>query len=277
MNLLDMNVHAEDFVSKLLNALFGWQLVSAKSASHPCIDLLDDSQGLAVQVTSDNTSAKLNKTINCLKSHTRDEQIRSLKVFSLVPKQKRYTVGAECPGIKFDWREDILDFDDTVVATSRIADLRHLQRIHECIIEAIPNTFPEYRIQSLPLKTPVTDPDAGVNRLAAAIEDYYKALKNTAERTKWQRPGGVRVQAGEIQIPARVVRDKLRPESQRPPKQKGPDEGYRPHIDPKIAQLYEMPGEGKDEVLWEHRRVSTTLRQSLLEFSEYFGPSLVVC
>ena len=25
------------------------------------------------------------------------------------------------------------------------------------------------------------------------------------------------------------------------------------------------------------RRVSTTLRQSLLEFSEYFGPSLVVC
>jgi HEAT repeat protein len=256
LNLLDTNVHAEDFVSKLLNALFGWQLISAnrKTANHPCFDLLDDAQGLAVQVTSENTSAKLNNTINCLNRHKRGEQIRSLKVFLLVPKQKRYTVGTECPGIKFDWCEDVLDFGDAVEAASRITDLRHLQRIHECIVEAIPTIFPEYRIQTLPLKTPVTDPDAELDRLAVAIEDYYKALRNRAERTKWQRPGGVRVHASEIQIPARVLKEKARPERERPLIQEGADESCRPHIDPKIAALYEMPGDKKEEVPWEQER-----------------------
>src|ERR1700722_20353480 len=91
LNLTDTNVHAETFVAGLLNALFGWSLVSVNrnTANHPCIDLIDDTQGLAVQITSERGSAKLNNTIKCLKQHKRGKQIRSLKMFLLLPRQKR--------------------------------------------------------------------------------------------------------------------------------------------------------------------------------------------
>ncbi len=160
LNLTDTNVHAENFVAGLLNALFGLSLVTVNqpTANHPCIDLIDDAQSLAVQVTSEKGSAKLKKTIECLKRHKRGRQIRSLKVFSLIPKQKRYTVNTKCPGIKFDWRKDVLDFNDVAKAASRIADLHQLRRVQEYIVSAIPSVFPEYQGQAPPLTTPATDP-----------------------------------------------------------------------------------------------------------------------
>src|SRR6476646_8575705 len=123
LNLTDTNVHAETFAAGLLNTLFGWSLVDVNrdTANHPCIDLIDNAQGLAIQVTSEKGSLKLKKTIECLKRHKRARHIRSLKVFSLVPKQKRYTVNTRCPGIKFDWRHDVLDFNDVAKAVSHIA------------------------------------------------------------------------------------------------------------------------------------------------------------
>ena len=159
LNLTDTNVHAEIFVAGLLNALFGWSLVGVNrnTANHPCIDLIDDAQGLAVQVTSEKGSAKLNNTIKCLKRHKCGEQIRSLKVFLLIPRQRSYTIDSKCPGIKFDWRKDVLDFDEAVKAASRIADLHHLRGVHEYIVGAIPSVFPEYQGQA-PLNTPATDP-----------------------------------------------------------------------------------------------------------------------
>lgn len=160
LNLTDTNVHAETFVAGLLNALFGWSLVSVNrnTANHPCIDLIDDAQGLAVQVTSEKGSAKLNNTIKCMKRHKCAKQIRSLKVFLLIPRQKRYTVDTKCRGIKFDWRKDVLDFDDAVKAAGGIADLHHLRGVHEYVVGAIPSVFPEYQGQAPPLNTPATDP-----------------------------------------------------------------------------------------------------------------------
>jgi tetratricopeptide (TPR) repeat protein len=160
LNLTDTNVHAETFVRELLNALFGWSLVSAnrETSNYPCIDLIDHAQGLAVQVTSEKGSAKLNKTIACLKANKRGKQFRSLKVFLLIPRQRRYTVNKKCPGIKFNWHEDVMDFDDVTKAVSRVADPDQLQRVHSYIVRAIPSLFPEYQGQKPPLTTPATDP-----------------------------------------------------------------------------------------------------------------------
>src|SRR5438093_1362994 len=114
MNLTDTNVHAEDFVAGLLNALHGWSLVNTnkETANYPCIDLIDETRGLGVQVTAEKGSAKLTETIECLERHKLAGKVRYLKVFSLIAKQERYTVNASCPGIEFDWLNDVLDFDD---------------------------------------------------------------------------------------------------------------------------------------------------------------------
>src|SRR5215213_1783258 len=58
LNLTDTNVHAEDFVAGLLNAIQGWSLVSTNqvTANYPCLDLIDERLGLGVQVTAEEGS-----------------------------------------------------------------------------------------------------------------------------------------------------------------------------------------------------------------------------
>lgn len=160
LNLADTNVHAEDFVSGLLNSMHGWSLVSTNqvTANYPCIDLVDEPLGLGVQVTSEEGSAKLTKTVECAKTHKLAERVKHLKVFLLIPKQEKYTVHAECPGIEFDWQHDVLDFADALRSAQAISDLTQLQRVHQHVIQSLPSIFPEYLQAPLPLSIPATDP-----------------------------------------------------------------------------------------------------------------------
>src|SRR5258708_8117544 len=90
LNHTDTNVHAEDFVAGLLNAIHGWSLVSTNKerANYPCIDLIDEVRGLGVQVTSEAGSAKLTKTVECLKRHGPARKICRQKGFSCVSEQE---------------------------------------------------------------------------------------------------------------------------------------------------------------------------------------------
>ena len=159
LNLTDTNVHAEHFVAGLLNAIYGWSLVSTnqESANYPCIDLIDEGRGLGVQVTSERGSAKLTETLECLKKHGLSATIRQLIVFSLIAKQDRYTVNVGCPGIAFDWRKDVLDFNDAIHAAIGIADLRQLHQVHLHVVDAMPSVFPERHAHIPPVHVPVTD------------------------------------------------------------------------------------------------------------------------
>lgn len=160
LNLTDSNVHAEDFVAGLLNSINGWSLVSTNkaTANYPCIDLIDMSLGLGVQVTAEGGSPKLTKTVECLKEHKLAGNVTQLKVFLLIAKQGHYTVNAECPGITFDWRSDVLDFDDAIRAAQAIGELEQLHRVHQHVVTSLPSIFPEYRAAPLPLNIPATDP-----------------------------------------------------------------------------------------------------------------------
>jgi tetratricopeptide (TPR) repeat protein len=160
LNLTDTNVHAEDFVAGLLNAIQGWGLVSTNqvTANYPCIDLIDERLGLGVQVTAEEGSDKLTKTVECIKTHKLAVKIKHLKVFLLIPKQVRYTVHAECPGIEFDWRNDVLDFGDALQSAQAISDLQQLHRVHQHVVNSLPSIFPEYSNEPLPLYLPTTDP-----------------------------------------------------------------------------------------------------------------------
>jgi len=160
LNLTDSNVHAEDFVAGLLNSIYGWSLLSTNkvTANYPCIDLIDEQQGLGVQVTAEGGSAKLTKTVECLKANELAGNVKQLKVFLLIAKQGQYTVNAVCRGITFDWHSDVLDFDDATRAAQAISDPQQLHRVHEHVVTSLPSIFPEYREDPLPLNVPNTDP-----------------------------------------------------------------------------------------------------------------------
>ncbi|MFO0823645.1 MAG: SMEK domain-containing protein [Gemmataceae bacterium] len=152
LNLTDPNVQSEDFVAGLLNAVYGWSLLSTNKAkaNYSCIDLIDDTRKLGIQVTAEGGSDKLTSTLECLAKHKMARDISLLKVFLLIPKQGKYTVNAACPGITFDWKTDVIDCDDIALAAQAIDDLQQLRRVHQFVVDSMPRLFPNYHPVHLP-------------------------------------------------------------------------------------------------------------------------------
>ena len=61
VNLLDSNVLSEDVFKTILNTIYGWNLQNANVAEQniKAIDLVDNTAKIFVQVSSDNSKAKV--------------------------------------------------------------------------------------------------------------------------------------------------------------------------------------------------------------------------
>ncbi len=99
LNLTDTNVHAEDFVAGLLNSIHSWSLVSTNqtTANYPCIDLLDKSLGLGVQVTSEEGSAKLTKIVTAQGKWFKMQSFSVPKHLTSVPRSPAHRWFLQCP------------------------------------------------------------------------------------------------------------------------------------------------------------------------------------
>lgn len=146
LNLTDTHVQSDSFIQDLLNVIYGWQLESTNQAApnYPCIDLIDKKRSLGVQVSSDNSSAKINDTLICLTNHGTVVTITALKVFILGTKQAKYKINTPCAEVAFDWKNDILDFGDILKAANNLPNSQ-IQLVHCCVVEAMPDIFPEHR------------------------------------------------------------------------------------------------------------------------------------
>ena len=65
LNLLDINIYCENQVMEALNSLYGWKLcnLNAKSQNSTAIDLVDDKNRIAIQVTPDTRNTKIKETL----------------------------------------------------------------------------------------------------------------------------------------------------------------------------------------------------------------------
>lgn len=66
INLLDSNVLSEDIFRTILNTVYGWNLRNANLTEHniKAIDLVDDASKVIVQVSSDNSTAKVQSSLD---------------------------------------------------------------------------------------------------------------------------------------------------------------------------------------------------------------------
>ena len=66
VNLLDTNVLSEDVFKTILNTIYGWNLQNANVAEQniKAIDLVDNTAKIFVQVSSDNSKAKIQSSLN---------------------------------------------------------------------------------------------------------------------------------------------------------------------------------------------------------------------
>lgn len=147
LNLTDINVHAEDFVADVLNAIFSWHLINTNRArsNSPCIDLLDTPGRLGVQVTSEKGVRKINEAMKCIDTNKLSQQIDRFKVFSLISRQKTYSVSTSAAGVAFLWQQDILDFDLLLREVQNITNAIDLQAVHRVVTSALPKVFSDKR------------------------------------------------------------------------------------------------------------------------------------
>ena len=199
LNLTDASVTAEVFVNGLLNRAYGWRLrdLNADQRNHPCLDLLDDAAKLGVQISVTNTSERAKDALRCLGRQPAPLPITVLKLFTLVPKQRKYTVGVTCPGVRFVPKDDVLDFATVIKDVDRGTSDR-LEAVHDYIVATIPQAFASEaalkREQANALAALLALFDRAVLYDPVSAEDPVKMLRSLRElRLDLQRRGALRI------------------------------------------------------------------------------------
>lgn len=131
LNYFDMNITCEYFYIHLLNCIFGWNLrnenFTQKNAS--TIDLVDNDNRIAIQVTSNKSANKIHNTLKSFRETKLYEKYDRL-IFIVIVKKKSYSAnfGTDIQGaFLFDEKRDIYTMDKLI---RKIQDLGY-QKVAE--------------------------------------------------------------------------------------------------------------------------------------------------
>jgi len=139
-NLLDINHVAEGLVLRLIRIAWNSPAMRSLNAeekkNYPGIDLADDAQRVAVQVTATPTITKIKSTVKTFLKHDLDRRYDRLAFVLITPRQPRYSSkGLEelCGGrLKFDIGDDVLDLSDLLGAALNL-DPKNLADFTQCL------------------------------------------------------------------------------------------------------------------------------------------------
>lgn len=111
LRLFDLNTYSEDFFCGLLNIIYDYSLsninIIEKNAS--AIDLGDELNSIAIQVTSDNDSSKIHYTIEKFIENSLYNKYKTLKVL-IIRDKKSYTTTFDTQSLfTFNKESDIID------------------------------------------------------------------------------------------------------------------------------------------------------------------------
>jgi hypothetical protein len=145
LNLFDSHVVSEHTVCELLNAVFDYNLQSAnrKHPNHPAVDLVDDTNGIAVQVTAKAGLAKIQRTLDVFKAHDLSSRYPQLVILVMGKKQRTYRTLKIPEYVSFRVEDGVVDFQDLLRFISCLPSTR-VTRIRQIIANAnkIPSMAP---------------------------------------------------------------------------------------------------------------------------------------
>jgi hypothetical protein len=122
LNLNDLPIYIETFIKELLNKIFIYNLKNLNDENHnsPGIDLGDEFNKIAFQITIQNTSQKANSMITKVEENIGSYSPKYDKyiMFVLGKKQNSYSINSN--GINFDASNNIMDLNDI---SKKIMDL----------------------------------------------------------------------------------------------------------------------------------------------------------
>lgn len=106
----DHHILMEDVVCKLLNMVYGWELVNLnhQKQNYPGIDLADEKNRIAVQVTSDKSRSKVTNTLQKFEEYRYFEKYNRLIIFVL-GEQERFKKEFTTQAFTFSPEMDVMD------------------------------------------------------------------------------------------------------------------------------------------------------------------------
>lgn len=114
----DINHAAEDFYAEFLNLIYGYELENANNVTPDitAIDLVDKTNRLAIQVTSNTSSDKVKDTLRSCQKKEYYKSIDRLIILIITNKKDHKRAYANLPdaGIPFDPNTDIWDCSDII-------------------------------------------------------------------------------------------------------------------------------------------------------------------
>lgn len=132
VGLLDLTKFCEDFFKELLNTVFDFRLrnLNALRTNEPGIDLGDQANKVAYQITSTKTSQKINATLENI-THQQKEEYDDFKVLIIGVKQSTYSLASEyADELNFTATNNILDIND-IVKEIAILDIDKLEILNK--------------------------------------------------------------------------------------------------------------------------------------------------
>ena len=167
LNLLDINVHAEDFFRDLLNLVYGWQLKNLNQWNQNTAggDLWYDGGKLVIQVSSTATKDKIQSSIDKLSvEQFAGYKFKFLRIDGDVIKLRKVSYNTH-DGITFDPSIDIIDMSTLLQVIAHLK-IDCLEKVYElCAKEIVPSYTP---------KVTETDLAIVVKALAANVRDWSK-------------------------------------------------------------------------------------------------------
>ena len=158
LGFTDLNKVSEDFFAKLLNQIYSYNLVNlnANRSNEPGLDIGDESNSVAYQVTSQADSTKINNT---LKKITTEQQAKFslIKILIIGEKQGSYTAIKTDLIKKFQYTklgksepENFIDFNivdiKDLLREIVTLDFKLIHTIYKFIKEEIQNVFIELEV-----------------------------------------------------------------------------------------------------------------------------------
>lgn len=136
MSLYDINLICENLYCEIFKELYALpnlrNLNEDEKKNFPGIDLADDENRVAIQVTSDKKLEKVKETIKKIKAHNLHKKYDRFIVYCLTTKQGTYSqssIDKECDGkLEFNAANDILDFKNLATKAAN-AEPQQLKRV----------------------------------------------------------------------------------------------------------------------------------------------------
>lgn len=111
LHFFDLNIAAEDFYQKLLNKVYGYNLnnLNQTQLNAASIDLADPVMKVAVQVTTQRTAGKVQRTLDKFTKHGLGTTYKTLKILIIGTRTGKYSTVSIPSGVSFDAKKDIID------------------------------------------------------------------------------------------------------------------------------------------------------------------------